>query len=177
MKIQVTILLQFLLLSIMNGQDWKEYRSTAANFSVMVPGPMLLKEYKVDTGIGETEVWTYFYNAAEEDAPENYLYMVTTYSFPYLMQDSTDGEILDSIFTDNVNRSIKDLYAELLYAEDVTEFGVPAKLWKLSYDKGIAKFKCFVLDDRFYLLQVYTTKENSLNTAVNRFMQSFRTLN
>lgn len=176
MKIISTILMQILLLSISNGQEWKEYRSSYANFSVMVPGPMLMKEHQVKTALGEMEVLNFYFNADKEDDPDNYLYMVTTYEFPYLVGDSSDVILLDSLFSDNIEKSITDLSAVLLYAEDVEEFGKPAKMWKLDYNNAVAKFKCFILNDRFYLLQVYTTKEKSLNNAVNRFMQSFRTL-
>jgi hypothetical protein len=142
----------------------------------MVPGPMLIKEHKVNTAVGELEVLNFYFNANEEEKPDNYLYMVTTYEFPYLAQDSSDNELLDSLFDDNINKSVLDLSGELLYAEDISEYGSPGKMWKLNYGNGVAKFKCFILKDRFYLLQVYTSKEKSLNNSVNRFMQSFRTL-
>lgn len=176
MKFSATILLQILLLSISNGQDWKEYRSSYANFSVMVPGPMLLKEHKVKTIIGETEVLNFYFNEDQETNPDNYLYMITTYDFPYLLEDTSDMDLLDSVFTDNIDRSVLDLSGQLIYSENILEYGTKAKMWKLDYDRGVAKFKCFVIKDRFYLLQVYTSKDKGLNNSVNRFMQSFRTL-
>ena len=175
MKFIVAILIQFFLITISFGQDWKEYRSNYAEFSVMVPGPMEMKEQMVETELGKIEVLN-FHCKMEEENPENHLYMMTTYLFPDSSIQLTDAQTLDSLFNADIQRSLFDLGGTLLYDESVRESGHPAKLWKVDYDRGVAKFKCFFINDRYYLLQVYSTKEKSLNTSINRYMQSFRSL-
>ena len=172
MKIFVAILIQFFIISISFGQDWKEYRSNYAEFSVMVPAPMEMKEQMVETDLGKIEVLN-FHCKVEEENPENHLYMLTTYVFPDSTIQWSDSITMDSLYNADIERSLLDLGGTLLYDENVRESGHAAKLWKVDYDNGIAKFKSFYIEDRYYLLQVYSTKEKSLNTSVNRYMQSF----
>jgi hypothetical protein len=141
----------------------------------MVPGPMQFKDHSVETNLGKIDVFNFFYSV-EDTISDNQLYMVTTYTFPDSSIQWSEQSTLDSLFADNVQKSQDDLQAILLYENMEKENGVFTKTWKLQYNNGVAKFKCFFIEDQYYLLQVYSYKERSLNTSVNRFMQSFRRL-
>ena len=175
MKITAAIIIQFCLISICIGQEWKEFRSNYGDFSVMTPGPMSLKTFKTETELGEIEVLNFSY-VDEEGISDNHLYMLTTYLLPEGTIESGGNEITDSLFQANIDRSIYDLSGKLLYAHDEMEQGRRTMTWKVIYDRGVAKFKCFYMDDRYFLLQVYSEKDNSINTSINRYLQSFRYL-
>ncbi len=172
-KLTALITCSFFFHSV-NAQ-WSFYSDATGKFSVTTPGPLNEKISKIKTGLGELEYHTFFYRP-EEAKPDNVFYVINYCDYPKgaFPKDSTD--LIKDFFSTTIESSVQSVHGSLTYQDDIYELGCPGKIWRVSYnhDHAIIKSKCFLADNRFYLIQTMTVKEKSMNTSADKFLNSFR---
>lgn len=165
-----------LLFFICTQPDFSLYLSDDGLFSINSPGPFIEKYQELETEIGNVEVFTLLYEADIEDNP-NYLYLINYYDYPSDLEDLKSDDFAKDLFDTSIQQSAEGLKGKLLYSSDIVlQQDYAGRINRISYNDGnaIAKSKMFFVGNRFYFLQVYTIKENSLNPEMDTFLNSFK---
>lgn len=167
----------FFALNVVCAQEsWINFKADAVlSFEVQVPAKMGVKTKEITTDLGLMTTATYAHEGADKDA--NFLYVVNVVEYPHgtFPHDSLDlkNEFLD----ESIESLLIGIDGELVYKTEIEEEknGL-GRLFRLKYDEGygVIKGKVFIKDDVFMTLQVYTTKEKSLNDEMDDFLNSFK---
>lgn len=171
-----SVLTALLLLSFFNA-NWVPFTSVDGKFTVNSPGAFVEKVNGVETKIGNLEYHT-FLHEANDDTPDNLIYMVSYVDYPEgsIHSDSTD--LLKDFFEVTVESSVESVNGELFYSSDIQLGQYPGKLWRVVYKDGEASIrtKAYLVKNRFYSVQTITLKDKSLNPSIDKFMDSFKVL-
>ena len=178
-----TINLVILLLvpvSFLQGQtkNWKVFQSFDGGFKIEIPdGQMEEQERVIPTDIGEITYHTFFYQETVKHF-ENSLYVVSYCDYPAYSVHSDSTALLDDFFNNTITSAEKSVIGELRYAEDIRYKDYPGKLFRIDYraETATLKSKIFIVGNRFYNIQIATTRGKSLNAAADRFLDSFHLL-
>lgn len=163
------------ILSYTQNNDWKVFHSYEGKFKIEVPGGLMEeKERVIYTDIGEITYVTYYYQPAEEEM-ENALYLVSYCDYPLYSMHSDSLALLEDFFNNTITSAKKSVYGELRYSESINYIDYPGKLFRIDYLQGTAtlKSKTFLVNNRFYNIQIATTRGKSLNNAADKFLDSF----
>lgn len=177
-------MLQIFLLIILNAYqpDALTYVADDGSFSVQSPGAFTEKYQELTTDIGDIEVFTLLCQTDINEHP-NFLYLINYYDYPPGFKDGeeeeSEADFINNLFNESIDQSVTNLSGNLLYSTNITlQDSYEGRLNRISYNDGasIVKSKMFLVDNRFYFIQVYTTKENSLNEPMDEFLDSFQVL-
>lgn len=177
-------MLQIILILILGAlqPDDNVYLANDGSFSILSPGAFTEKYQELTTDIGNIEVFTLLCQPNIEEDP-NFLYLINYYDYPQGFEDQdddiTEEEFLKNLFDESIDQSVTSLNGNLLYSANIMlQENYNGRLNRISYDDGasIVKSKMFLVDNRFYFIQVYATKVNSLNTTMDAFLDSFKIL-
>jgi len=177
-------MLKIFLILLLSGiqPDTISYVAEDGSFSILSPGPFTEKYQELSTDIGDIEVFTLLCQTDLEDNP-NFLYLINYYDYPPGFQDQEDGEseedFINNLFDESIDQSVTSLGGKLLYSTNIRlQDNYDGRLNRVSYNDGdsIVKSKMFLVGNRFYFIQVYTTKDNSLNQLMDDFLDSFEVL-
>ena len=177
-------MLQIILILILGvlQPDANLYVAEDGSFSIVSPGAFTEKYQKLTTDIGEIEVFTLLCQPDIDEDP-NFLYLINYYDYPVGFDDQDDDiseeEFLKKLFDESIDQSVTSLNGNLLYSSNIIlQENYNGRLNRISYNDGdsIVKSKMFLVDNRFYFIQVYTTKVNSLNSTMDQFLDSFKVL-
>jgi hypothetical protein len=168
-------LMSVALMSFSQFSPWREFKNFEGKFRVIVPdGQMTEKVSKMKTDVGELNYHT-FLNKPIDKSPENVFYVVNYCDYPEgsFPPDSTDL-ILDFLNT-TVESSAKAVGGTVTYSGDLDIKNSKGKIWRVQYngDRALIKSKCFIVGDRFYLVQTMTLKEKAMNPSADKFLDSF----
>lgn len=177
-------MIQIFLILLLSGlqPDTVLYLAEDGSFSIVSPGPFTEKYQELSTDIGDIEVFTLLCQTDLKDNP-NFLYLINYYDYPpgFRDQEASDSEadFINNLFDESIDESVTSLGGKLLYSTDIKlQDQHDGRLNRVSYNNGdsIVKSKMFLVDNRFYFIQVYTTKDNSLNILMDEFLDSFKVL-
>lgn len=165
-------------LSVTGQNDWKHWNSVEGNFTIFVPGDMQEKIQTVETDLGTLEYHQFFYQSTEEN-PENYIYMVNYVDYPLGSLSSDSLELVNTFFEATKEEAVASVEGELRYADPISLYDFPGQIWRIDYNDGqaILKSKSFVVNNRFYSIQVATSKAMRFNDKMNQYLDSFKLLN
>ena len=158
------------------SDNWKVFQSYEGSFKVEIPtGMMLQNERVIYTDIGEITYHTYYYQEEGKNF-ENALYVVSYCDYPDYTIHSDSTALLPEFFNNTITSAEESVIGELRYEEDINYKDFPGKLFRIDYREGTAtlKSKVFIVKNRFYNIQIATTRGKSLNSAADRFLDSFR---
>jgi hypothetical protein len=162
----------------MSGQsDWRLFEPIDQNFSVNCPGGLM--EYTSKsfiTGIGEMTNQAYFLNM-KGDHP-NFLYLINIVEYPEQSFPKDSIRLIEELLSTTAEAMSESTGCQIMYQQTEMNDEVPFLILRL-HDKESntsIKSKVFVIHDRLYTLQVYTSHENKLNDFVDKFIKSFRVL-
>lgn len=170
------ILLFFPLLFLFAFQlPWKEFKDYEGKFSVLVPGDMEKKEIPIETAVGDLVYHSFYYQPTEKD-PDNILYMLSYCDYPEGGMHSDSTELLTDFFDVTLASALESVKGELLYSDDISLQGFPAKLWRLTYKDGEAsiKTKAVMAGNRFYVVQTVGFRDRGINPKIDKYLDSFR---
>lgn len=153
---------------------WGKFQPAGQSFEILTPGEMKNGEKKILTEVGQLHPVTWLHQGDKNDP--NYLYLISWVDYPEgtFHRDST--ETIQEMFDISIETSLKDLGGTLAYKSESTYGGYPGMLYRVSYNnnRAVVKGKLVLANDRFYMLQVYTLSEKSMNYDMDRFLDSFR---
>jgi len=175
---RICLLVMFVMPMALNAQqDWIKFEAEGdMPFSIDVPAVMGMKSKTITTQVGDLTNTTYALERTKEESP-NFLYMVSMIDYPEgtFPMDSTD--LKETYLTESITSLANGVNGEVLYLSDIDEGkNGQGKLFRLKYDEDfmVIKGKAFIKNDVFIAIQVYTTKDKSLNDEMDVFLDSFR---
>lgn len=153
---------------------WKEYQSMEGKFKVLTPGEFDKAVDSVQTPIGKMAYHILIYNNTQKNA-ENLFYMITFCDYPEGTIHSDSTELLKEFFDASIDQALKSVKGDLAYQSDISLQGYPGKLWRINYlrEQALIKTRAFMVKNRFYTIQTVTVKDMAINTASDRFFDSF----
>lgn len=168
------VFLSLFTLPFLYEPNWDWYTSEQGMFKVLTPGDFTKKVEQTKTPIGELAYHIYSYQPKEENA-DNFLYMISYCDYPEGSVHSDSTELLKDFFDATVESSVSSVRGELFYAADTKIGEYPGKIWRINYgnDKAAIKTKAFVVGNRYYAIQTVTYRHKSLNSSIEKFMDSF----
>ena len=171
------VLLNLIASFSLNGQvtNWKIFDTYDGQFRIEVPGgEMDRKEKVIHTEIGEITYVTFVHQMPLKES-ENALYIVSYCDYPANSMHSDSTALLEDFFSNTIEKASDSVYGEIRYEDDIYYIDYPGKLFRIDYRQGTAtlKSKIFVVNNRFYNIQIATTKGKSMNDAADHFLDSF----
>ncbi len=155
---------------------WTEFRSEAGKFQVLAPQELQLQIDTTTTAVGKLVYHTYFLQQQEKQG--NQIYMVSYCDYPEgsLHADSTD--LVEEFFDVTIQSATESVEGELLYIHKEKLQNYAGKRWRIDYleGKAVIRTRAFIVDNRYYSVQVVSPRFKNMNTNVERFMDSFRIL-
>ena len=156
---------------------WKEQVQLEGKFRISAPGELVEKVSNMKTAIGETAYHAFVFKPTDKH-PDNVFYIVNYVDYPQGTFHPDSTELIAEFFKTTIENSVEGVKGKLLYESDV-QLGVhKGKLWRVSYNREnvFIKSKCFLVGNRFYMIQTMTMKEKSMNLSADQFLDSFQVL-
>lgn len=159
--------------------DWIVFSSgDEVGFIVDVPAEMVVKEQEIKTVLGTIITTTYAHKGSDEDP--NYLYLINVVSYPDETFPADSTELVEEFLNDAVLQISDGVNGSVVYNSDAAFRGnSSSKIFRVTFDEdyNIIKGRAFIYKNHFISLQVYTTRENSLNDEMDSFLDSFMLTN
>lgn len=172
MKILLVLLSSFAITVL----TWKEFKTYEGKFRVLTPtGEMTEKVKKIKTVLGDVSYHT-FMHRSEDKNPDCVFYVVNYCDYPKGTFPADSTELINEFLTETVNESVKAVSGNLTYQSDIQILTNKGKIWRVQYnsDRALIKSKCFLVGDRFYLIQTMMRAEKSMNPSADKFLDSFQ---
>jgi hypothetical protein len=157
------------------GQDvWQVNRASDQSCEWLAPGRMRDGMKRIPTVLGEIPQITWVYQPEKEHP--NYLYMVSWIDYPVGTFSTDSIQLIQELFSETVSSLVEDIKGELVYGSVQEDAARPAYIFRAALHDGnhVVKGRMMLDKDRFYMMQVYTFKDKSLNNDIDRFLQSLR---
>ena len=156
--------------------NWREYKSFDGKFRVIVPdGEMIEKISKIKTIVGELPYHT-FLNRPKEKSAENLFFLVNYCDYPKGTFHPDSTELINEFLSATLESSAKSVGGSVTYSGDIEQLSRKGKIWRVQYnnDRALIKSKCFLVGDRFYLIQTMMLREKAVNPLTDKFLDSFQ---
>lgn len=163
----------FLASAFLLPVEWTVFKSSEGQFSILAPGEITQDKKTIETDIGTIDYHSFYHaiNAGEED---NTVFAVSYCEYPKYTVHSDSTDMLLDFFATTVAQSIPE-GGKLVYESPEQIDGFPGRLWRTSYDEfKIVKSKAFLVENRFYLIQVFSNTKRANRRDGDKFLESFR---
>ncbi|MEM6966029.1 MAG: hypothetical protein AAF573_14775 [Bacteroidota bacterium] len=173
-KITLTLIFTLTIAFVGFSQQWEVFQSYEGKFSVLAPGTFTKKENPIKTDIGELKYITYLYQPEEKET-DNLVYMISYCDYPDYTVHSDSTELVNDFFQATVATAVESVEGELSYTTEISKRDFPGRLWRVVYNEGQAtiKTKAYLVENRYYSVQVITLKEKAFNLKIDKFLDSF----
>lgn len=140
----------------------------------MSPGELDLEVNTIKTQVGPIQLYKYVYHEPDAAAPV-FLYSISYYAYPEGLISSDSLEMTEQFFSETLAAISERIGGEVIYSEVATYKDYPARITRISYNDGAysLKNKLILVDNKFYLLEVFSTLDQSVDYKVNKFIDSF----
>jgi hypothetical protein len=168
------ILLSFFYFLNQDPSSWQVYTDPDSLFSILTPGEVQSKEQLITTETGDNVINSVFYTSSV-DSTDNFIYLINYQKLTedLYLDDSLDVnyEVLD-LFVQDIGANLN---ADLLYVNKSFQHEYPALEYRMQYGESLnqVKGKLILTRTHLYSIQVYTTKQYSLNKNMEKFFNSF----
>jgi hypothetical protein len=83
--------------------------------------------------------------------------------------------IVEDLFAKSFEEFNISVSGKVIYQTPFLDDSPPNSIFRVEYDNGfnVVKAKMLVHENKFYFLQVFTTKPHSLNKDIDKFLDSF----
>jgi hypothetical protein len=157
--------------------DWYEFKDYKGKFIVKLPtlDPMTEHIDTIKTTLGNLDYHTFYYAPKDPNA-ENKFFQVAYIDYPVSLFPKDSIALINDFLESTVNSSIEKINGKLLYLTNIDINTYPGKQWRTDYNRGnsVMKNKCFLVNNRMYLIQIATTRKRALNIEMERFLDSFK---
>ncbi|MGQ8335170.1 hypothetical protein ACUNWD_01360 [Sunxiuqinia sp. A32] len=157
--------------------QWITYHNNEANFEILFPEQPEENIQSVESEIGPMEVKIYTYEP-ELGKDDNILYGAGFSVYPEDLVDSdimADEEIAE-FMNNSINGAVTNVQGKLLTTNTISYKGYPGREIRIDFKNGVAiiKMRIYLVKNKAYISEVITASSNSLNKAVNTFLDSFK---
>lgn len=163
--------------SFVYGQeDWMPYRSPEGQFRIATQGIFKKSVTHAKTGIGSIDINTFVF--PKEPKAEETIYTITYYDFPEGSIHSDSSGAVKAFFDETISAAVENMGGQLLYQSNINIDGFYGRQWRINYDDGTKSIRtqAFLVDNRYYILNVSNDNKKSVTADVNHFFNSFRLL-
>ncbi len=169
-------LLLIIATSAIFQSEWSVFKSHEGQFSILSPGDISQDVKTIETDIGTIDYFS-FYHATNEEEEFRSVYSVSYCEYPTNTIHSDSTDMLLEFFAATIEQSIPH-GGKLVYEAPEQMEGYPGRLWRTSSPNlKIVKSKAFLVENRFYLIQVFSTNKKANRRDGDKFLKSFRLLN
>lgn len=167
-------ILFFILLPILafSQPSWEDFQVDSLNFTVKTPFPLDHKVNEAMTDFGLQKIISFGVRAPETH--DNYLYQIMVIPYPdsTFHQDSTAFK--NMVIQEFVNASHDNEIAEKIYQTSTSKRGQSFEQWVIHHGKEFSiKSRATINDNSLYVIQVITPFDKSVNTKIDKFLNSF----
>lgn len=171
-------ILFFSFLNFFCQTSWEEFISLSGRFKILTPGPLMEQVDSIETQVGKIAYHTYFHQTEENRKKGHQIYMVSFCDYPegIIFADSTG--LVGEFFDETMQAASEVVEGEVVYSTDIQLEENPGRFWRIDYLEGnaIIKTKAYVVGNRYYSVQVITTKVQNKTELNNQFLDSFELL-
>ncbi len=160
-----------------NPKSEIEFTNLEGRFTILAPGEFTEKTDTVSTAVGQLVYHVYFHQTAEKEA-DNLFYMVSWCDYPEGAFHPDSTQLQAEFFQTTMETAAASVKGKLVYSTDIQLEKYPGKFWRIDYldEKAVIKTKAFLAGDRFYSVQTVSYQTKNINSAGDRFFDSFRIL-
>ncbi len=157
--------------------NWSVFTSENGGFAVLSPAPLELNVQNIPTQAGEIQLHTYTHKVPDS-TQQVFLYSVTYYEYPEVLIPPDSTEMVEQFFTETLSAIADRLEGQIVYSEPVSSSDYPTRLTRISYenDSYALKNKMILANNRFYLIEVFSTSDQVIDNSINKFIDSFKLL-
>jgi len=157
--------------------QWITFTSIEGHFQIEAPATLESRIQQISTPVGTIDYHTFFHDA-QTDTAGNFLFLISTCNYPEGTIHSDSIAILEEFFTATVEQSVHAVSGEVVFTDKIRYRSFPGRFWRIHYNNGrtVMKTKCFLVDDRFFSIQVAVDANYSLHPAIDRFFDSFKVI-
>ena len=160
---------------LISSSEWTVFKSNEGQFSILAPGEITQDIKTIETDIGTIDYLSFFH-ATNEDAEFKRIFAVSYCEYPKHTVHSDSTDMLLEFFAATIEQSIPE-GGKLIYETPEQIEGYPGRLWRTSYGNlKIVKSKAFLVENRFYLIQVFSDNKRANKRDGDKFLDSFRLL-
>ncbi len=168
-----TFLCLFMLSQRSVAQEFKTFTPFGEDFSVQSPCQMKRDAKEIMTDIGRLSHVSYSCGPQKED--KNFAYIISYVDYPEGTFHPDSLDLISEVLSESVEQQAEHLGGNVIYSADMDDLGFKGQLYRIAYKdaKIFVKGRVFLIGDRIYHLQVFALAENSLNDAMDVFLNSF----
>ncbi len=157
--------------------NWTVFTSENGGFSIVTPASLDLTVQSIPTQVGEIQLYTYTHRVPDSTA-QVFQYSVTYYEYPEILIPADSTEMLTQFFAETINAIAERIDGHIVYSEPVPFLDYPAMLTRIIYqdDKYALKNKMILANNRFYLIEVFSSSDKVIDEDINKFIDSFKLL-
>ena len=166
--------LAFLIPLMFLQSNWITFTSKAPAFSIEFPGKIEKKFKIIKTDIGEIEINT-LYHSSSIDSTSNELYLLNYYKLDTAIFKGDSAITKEEYINNIIDNIASSLQGTILYSNIDNNNNTTTAIYRIEYNKGQSSMKGkIVLNGEYlYSLEVFTSKQYSLNKNIERFIKSF----
>lgn len=154
---------------------WVKYADYSGGFSILAPQGLEEKIDTISTNLGDIPYHTLFY-ASSDDGADNLVYMVSYCDYPENTFPRDSTELISNFFDATIEEAASSVNGKVVYSAEIKINDYPGRIWRIHYlnEKAMIKTKAFLVNNRYFAVQVVTWREKSLNAMADRFLDSFQ---
>jgi hypothetical protein len=171
------LLISIALITQILAANWLEINHLEGRFRVMAPGELTEQTDTVKTAIGDLVYHTFFHHSKEVKS-ENLFYMVSYCDYPEGIAFTNSTGFAEEFFASTMEQAAKAVHGKIVYSTDIQLDSYIGKHWRIDYQDGktIIKTKAYLAANRYYAVQTVSYATKHINSAAERFFDSFRIL-
>ncbi|MCB0685676.1 MAG: hypothetical protein KDC53_04100 [Saprospiraceae bacterium] len=158
---------------------WQTFSNVEGGFEVESPGVMQHNIQQIQTDLGEIDYHT-FYLSTQNDKKGNFFFQISYYQSDALEMPLDSTELISDFFAATVEQAAMSLSGEVLILDEIKfQNKFPGRFWRIHYNGGktVMKTKAYLVNNRFYSIQVAVDADFSLDKDIDRFIDSFKLIN
>ncbi len=158
------------------SQNWDLFQVDSLGFSVKSPYKLVKKTNTAMTDFGNIDVISYGIQAPETD--QNFLYQIMIVPYPENTFHPDSTELKQVVVQEFINASYFHEDATMIYQTTTKQSGQDFEQWVIHHKSEYSiKSKATLKDNKLYVIQVITPYAKSVNTDIDKFLDSFQFLN
>ncbi len=169
---KVYFLSSFLIFSL--NLPWQQYKNEFGKFTVLLPGAVKETSSKVKTVTGEL-VYHQFVCRTMSKSDGKILYTVNYCDYPAGTFPKDSTELREEFYKATIESSTEAIKGTVAYQDNILQQDYNGKIWRVDFNKETAhiKSKCFLIGDRFYLLQIIVANNEKNDPNADKFFDTF----
>ena len=128
----------------------------------------------METAVGSLVYHTFFIQM-DDKTDDNLFYMVSYCDYPEGTFSADSTSLIEEFFQATMESAAQSVKGDILYQTDIHLGETPGKHWRIDYldGKAVIKTRAYLAGQRYYSLQTIAWKEKNINSASDRFFDSF----